>query len=464
MTEKNFGLPDFIADISTNMIAEVSKSGRILFFNKKAACIFGSLGQQPRFIGDMAPEQEISWLKHNIETALYQQYPHHFYFGFHNRFYMVYVYPQDRSVWLCFDDITEKRQMIHLLNLNNQRMLFAERISGLGYWELDLAQKQFYWSDEMYRIFGIEDAEKIYQRNLIRELIHPADLPLYKSKLKELVRERQDIEGQVRIVTPKNEVRYCRFMAGIIYENGETKIAGAFQDISALILMQQELEQAKQAAEEANLAKSYFLAQAGHDIRQSLHAIALFAEGLQNAPAKQYPDIAAKINQSSRNLAAMLNNLLDMSKLESSEMKQEKHYFNLADLLDNICGEYKDLADEKGIRMRCKTSAFVVYQDSFLVERIVRNLLANALKYAKKRIVVGNFKDSFWVIDDGIGISKDKQKHIFEMFYQCNNLVDRGVGSGLGLYIVSKIACLIGAKISIRSEPEHYTIFKVTPG
>ena len=97
-------------------------------------------------------EDDFAILMQNINTAFYQQYPHHFYWTLQDRFYLTYIYPKDSNVWISLEDITEKRRQAHLLYLSGQRMMFAERIAKLGYWELDLALKRFYWSDEMYKI------------------------------------------------------------------------------------------------------------------------------------------------------------------------------------------------------------------------------------------------------------------------------------------------------------------------
>ncbi len=447
-----------IADISNCIMLELAKSGVVLFFNQKACCVFGNVASAKK-INDIIPFDDADVLLKNMEIAFYHSHPHHFYWSFQQRFYLVYVYPENKSVWLVFDDITEKRQLAHLLQVNNQRISFVERIAKTGYWELDLIKKQFYWSDEMYKIFGIDKDKGIYRSNLIRELIHRDDLYIYKQKIKELICQKNDIEGQVRIVSKNNVLKYCRFMAGIIYENGEEKIAGVFQDVSELIRIQSELTDAKVKAEEASLAKTYFLAQAGHDIRQPLQAINLFAEGLKTAPVSKYAEIADKILLLSNNLSAMLNNLLDFAKFDSSDMICDYQYFDLAELLRKIADEYKQTT-EKNIIFRLKTAT--VYQDVFLLERIIRNLLSNAVKYAKTKIVIGNDENCFWIIDNGIGIDECAKKHIFEAFYQCNEKDDRKKGGiGIGLNIVKKTALAIGAKIFVRSGVNKYTVFKI---
>ena len=171
-----------MADISGNIILEVAKSGDILFYNSKAKCVFCGLNEKSNLNNIINFEEKLVLIK-NIDTAFYQQYPHHFYWEYQTRFYLVYVYPKDKSVWLSIEDISEKRQLAHLLYTNRQRMMFAEMIAKLGYWELDVAAKRFYWSEEVYKIFEMNGDEKAYHKNLIRELVHPDDLPLYKQKL-----------------------------------------------------------------------------------------------------------------------------------------------------------------------------------------------------------------------------------------------------------------------------------------
>lgn len=461
MDEINFSEAAIVANISNDVFVQTTKSGKILFFNNKAACVFGRI-KKGGYLSDILTEEKFFLLKKNIETAFYNQYPHHFYWDLKNRFYLVYVYPQTSSVWLCFNDISEKRQLSHLLHVNNQRIEFSEKIAKSGYWELDIKNKKFYWSDEVYNIFGIRGDKYDFQKNLIRELVYPEDLIVYKQKLKELLLKKNNVEGKIRIMTPKDGIKHCRFMSGIVYEDGEAKIAGVFQDITELEEARQSLEAAKKEAEDANKEKSYFLASASHDIRQPLHAIELFAEGLLSAPKKQYPEIAEKILKLSRNLKSMLNNLLEVSKIDAGGFEFRAEEFDLAELLKRICDEYAPLAQEKGLKLQCNLRKFVIKQDIFSVERIVRNLLDNSLKYSKTKIILGNLKNCFWVIDDGDGVSKVEQKHIFKAFYQSNALSRDGGGSvGLGLSVVEKILKIIGGDIKVKSRPKYYAAFRV---
>lgn len=106
-----------------------------------------------------------------------------------------------------------------------------------------------YWSAEMYRIFGVNPAEVSSKRNLIREFIFPEDLPQYKQKLQELIKQEHPVEGRLRIRRANGKIAHCFYKASVIRQNDAAKIAGTFQDLTTLVEIQQDLEQAKQAAE-----------------------------------------------------------------------------------------------------------------------------------------------------------------------------------------------------------------------
>ena len=175
--------------------------------------------------------------------------------------------------------MTEKdklAQALQELRQSRQRREFAEKTAHLGYWELDLETKRFYWSKEMYRIFGYAKVLKNHKRNLIREGIFAEDFTFYKQQIKKLFSGARLVGGKIRLRRPSGEVVYCRFRAGFVVRGDKRKIAGTFQDITQEIKTKEELRAAKKKAEEANKAKSYFLAQASHDLRQPMQALQLF--------------------------------------------------------------------------------------------------------------------------------------------------------------------------------------------
>ena len=452
MVDKFEGLPEFVANISSNLLLKINKFGSVLFINDKAKCVFNKINICKSLKECLQAEDWII-LSKNVDIALYNQFPHNFYWEHNERFYIVYVYPENVFSWLCFEDITEKRHLSHLLYINSLRNSFAEKLSKSGYWELDLVSRQFYWSDGVYKLFDIDKLNiNSCRKNLIRELILPQDMSLYKTQLKNLLKNKKDISGFIRIFTSKKQIKKCRFDAGIFYENGEEKIAGVFVDVS---------DCAGFNCERCNFLSKNFncmLAKVVHDLRQPISAMELLIKNIgENIPTDDNMSVQRLENICS-NLNSMINGILNFAK--NGALKYEK--FNLKDVIEKICDEYRDKFEEKGIKQILKLTNFEVCQNLFLVEKIIRNLIDNALKFAKTKILIKNIANCFWIVDDGVGINKNEQKQIFDDFYQsCGLICENNNGVGLGLGIVNYSALLIGANINLRSLKNHYTVFKV---
>ncbi|MEO5861073.1 MAG: ATP-binding protein, partial [Burkholderiales bacterium] len=232
----------------------------------------------------------------------------------------------------------------------------------------------------------------------------------------------------------------------------------------------QEAERAKEEAELANRAKSQFLAAASHDLRQPLQAIALFSEALRERI--YYPEVRTivdNINASVEALQFLFNELLDISRLEAGVVESTPIHFRVNQLLDKLRTDYTPLAREKDLRLRVVASELVLLTDPLLLERVVRNFVANAVRYTDQggAVLVGcrrkrNGRISIEVRDNGVGISADEQLKIFEEFYQVENPErDRRKGFGLGLAIAKGIENIINCKIEVRSAPGKGSTFSI---
>lgn len=440
-----------VADMTTNLLLKVAKNGNIFFMNNKAACIFRNIGGEAN-IYDCVAKTHAAVLRQNIDSALYLQHSHHFYWSCQSRYYLVYVYPEDFGVWLCMDDISEKRELAHLLHIGLQRLTFAERMVPFGYWELDMVAKRFYWSDEMYRIFEVINNNQFLRRNLIRECVYPDDLVIYKQKLKALLSGEQDVAGRIRLRTMRGRLKYCYFAAGIIYESGEARIAGIFQDITAFI----ERQNIGKMNKSPDFAMHFY-----HDIRLLLQnmKIAIENDGC-HADSGLTADnrVTAQIDR----LTNMLDNFINRTQSGQGPMVVRKQNFDLGQVLADICREYQRQASGREICLSCQKRHVWVNSDRFLIERLIHNLLSNALKYAKRFVKIGVNGSGFWIADDGAGIEKEKQKHIFDMFYRCNTLIDKhSYGTGIGLSSVKAVCQLIGAEVKVKSVFGKYTVFRI---
>lgn len=224
-----------------------------------------------------------------------------------------------------------------------------------------------------------------------------------------------------------------------------------------------ELEQKKQLAEQANELKTKFLASASHDLRQPLHTMNLFLELLGHETIKpEQRGYLDKVTASSESLTRMLNTLLDISKMDANTIEVRNEHFHLDGVVKTLVEEFMPLAAQKKLTIRTEglTNA-VVFSDRILVERVLRNLIDNAVKYTLRGEVMLAYRKNgeFYTLivsDTGPGIPESEQQKVFEEFYQLNNPQrDRRLGLGLGLSIVRRLCAILGTEIVLNSAESH---------
>jgi len=231
-----------------------------------------------------------------------------------------------------------------------------------------------------------------------------------------------------------------------------------------------ELDQARVAAEQASGAKTRFFAAASHDLRQPLHAIGLFVDLLTSRIRD--PDnrrLVDNIQTSVGALESLFDALLDISKIDAGVIQVAPVDFDPQALVERLRCDFEAEAAAKGLRLHLHGGARGRYvrSDPLLVERILRNLIANAVRYTERGGVLVALRRrgdrlNVEVWDTGIGIAADQQEAIFEEFFQVGN-PERGQdkGFGLGLSIVRRLTSLLNLPVSIRSEPGRGTRFKI---
>jgi signal transduction histidine kinase len=233
-----------------------------------------------------------------------------------------------------------------------------------------------------------------------------------------------------------------------------------------LAVQNTELDEARNTAELANRAKTQFFAAASHDLRQPLHAMGLFAAALADKTLDgEMRNMVASINTSVDALEALFNELLDISKIDAGAIRPKNETFALNPLLQRLRIDFKAEAEAKGIDLRVRQSGAMVCSDALLLERVLRNLINNAIRYTRNGgILVGvrrhgaNWRIEIW--DTGIGIAPEQTDKVFDEFYQVGNPErDRRKGLGLGLSIVRRLAELLGHTLTLRSRQGHGTVF-----
>ena len=241
--------------------------------------------------------------------------------------------------------------------------------------------------------------------------------------------------------------------------------------LAQLRIEKQAADAARHEAEVANRAKTQFFTAASHDLRQPLHAMGLFAEALrQKSHDEEVAQLVNSINGSVDALEELFSELLDITRIDSGGIEVNPQPFEVGDLFRKLRLHFEPTAFEKGISLRLRGARHVALADPLLVERILRNLVSNAIRYTNDGTVLVSCRRRgdrllLQVWDTGVGIPAHELTRIFEEFYQ---VADSGVvapqqrkGLGLGLAIVKRLADLMAAPLTLRSQPGRGTVFSL---
>ncbi|MES2047408.1 MAG: ATP-binding protein [Pseudomonadota bacterium] len=229
------------------------------------------------------------------------------------------------------------------------------------------------------------------------------------------------------------------------------------------------LLEGRRSAEAANRAKSIFLANMSHELRTPLNAILGFAKLLErdSEMTEESRKKIATINRSGEHLLALINNVLEISRIEADRIVIGHQPFDLIDLLTSIEEMIKGRAEEKGLTFlneRAGDLPLYVEGDAQHLKQVLLNLLSNAVKYTERghvslKVSRANGEIQFEIADTGRGISAEEQRHLFEVFYQTEAAIAQGEGTGLGLAISLHYTRLMGGHLELQSTPDHGSVF-----
>ncbi|MCK0152875.1 hybrid sensor histidine kinase/response regulator [Alcanivorax sp. S6407] len=233
--------------------------------------------------------------------------------------------------------------------------------------------------------------------------------------------------------------------------------------------LSEELADKQRESEQATLAMSRFLAAASHDLRQPLHALSLFIDVLRDARSdEERAKLFPRVQLSLEALRKLFDALLDVSRLDANIIKPDYSHFNLQETLQGIAEEFRDEAEKKSLRLRVWAPPVIVVSDRLLLERILRNLIGNAVRYTEQGgVLVGcrirheSVRVQVW--DSGVGIADESIDDIFREFHQLHNPHrDRSQGLGLGLALVRRLCALMQLPLQVRSVPGRGSLFEVS--
>ena len=340
-----------------------------------------------------------------------------------------------------------------------------------GIFDWDIKQDKVFYSGQFFKMLGNDEKGREGDPDEFYSLVHPDDLVNLKEHIRlYLDGKLSEYEKEFRIKHASGRWIWIRSRAKALFDKKgkPLRMVGAISDITHLIQAQEKLAAEKREAEEANLAKSEFLAHMSHEIRTPLTAISGIAEILEKNKSNlndRQKKLLGTLSSSTAGLKDLINDVLDFSKIESGELELSEETFRLDEMFEEVISMMSVRANEKGISFLLDYSEIEGSQfltDKTRFRQIIVNLIGNALKFTEEgsvNVIVG-FEDRegddflrIEVADTGIGIKPEDFDLVFERFKQADSSVSRKYGgTGLGLPISRNLARLMGGDIFLSSK------------
>ncbi len=366
-----------------------------------------------------------------------------------------------KQTYCTFKDITTEYIANQKLIENEERFktLFYDNISNMLIIDSESGQILFA-NNAAIKFYG-------YSINEIKELkisdINTLSVEEINFEMQNAVNNRQNY-FKFKHQLSNGEIRDVEVYSSKIKLQGKILLYSIINDITKQLQLENDLIEAKENAERSDRLKSTFLANMSHEIRTPLNGVLGFAsllseEELPQVTVKRYSDI---INKSGQRLLDLINNLLDISKIESGNMPVKITDFKPFDVVQEVANLFSIKAKEKNLEIQLDISSelenLIIKSDLLFFNQILSNIVGNAIKFCENgaiqisyRVLSNNIE--FCVSDNGPGISQDKQGELFERFYQVNQSLSRKhEGSGLGLALCKLLVNLLHGRIWLNSK------------
>jgi PAS domain S-box-containing protein len=373
-----------------------------------------------------------------------------------------------------YTDITELKHIEERLQESLARYDLAMRGSNEGLWDWDARTDELHISSRFRELSGIEAVALRTTPSRWIGNLHPDDVEAYRREMRAHLRGETDFlvseyrvkgtDGRYRWVLARGQS--LRDESGRVY-----RMAGSLGDITARKQVELELRQAKELAEEANQAKSRFLANMSHELRTPLNAILGYAELMLDSLYGELSDkmrgVLERLQSNGRHLLRLINDVLDLSKIEAGQLTLSLDDYSLSDLVHGIVSAVEPLAAEKRLAFKAEIAPDLPTGrgDGRRLSQVLLNLVGNAIKFTDKgevaiRAAATNGAFTVAVCDTGPGIATADQAKIFKEFQQADDSSTRKKGgTGLGLSIAKRIIEMHGGRLWVESEPGKGSTF-----
>ncbi|MEO7335460.1 MAG: ATP-binding protein, partial [Caldimonas sp.] len=381
-----------------------------------------------------------------------------------------------------FDSMTADLQQREAISAASQQRLMrseafqerAGRIGGVGGWELDLRTRTVVWSTQARRLHEVADDIDLTVKRSLTFFTHEARALLHDVTAK-AEQSGDPWSLELPFVTATGRSLWISSIGEAEWEDGRVvRLVGTLQDVTARRAARDALQQARHEAEEANAAKSAFLATTSHEIRTPMNAILGMLDLLQKTPlTARQRDYALKTEGAARLLLGILNDILDFSKIEAGKLGLDPRPFRVQQVLDDVSMILSGYLREKMLAVRFDLDPALpagLVGDDMRLSQVLMNLGSNAIKFTPRGEVVVRVRVldrtaddaliEFAVLDTGVGIAPEHLKRIFTGFSQAETSTTRRFGgSGLGLTISQRLVGMMGGEIRVESAADEGSAF-----